>query len=845
MDTKRTIEDNSLLQSATSDDATSSEHPGDSLVANGQRIQTDTSKMGTDDGHILSWGCGEFGQHGHGHMDNVSPDGSLLKHFYEQIAKMAGTREGLPRGGTVPRLKTFACGASHTIVVTASDQVYSWGNSNSGQLGCGDKETHLTPQRVRLPGEAKASPIKGLACGSRHSVLWLENGLCFSWGNNFYAQLAYDFRIENYKDNQVLPHLLRPIAHLKVTQVACGEKHSLFLYETSIVAACGCGNFGQLGSGNRAELVSPKVLELPEGVAFIACGANHSLAVTATGELYTWGFGRACGRRREDILQPARIMTRQSNVIAATGGSAHSVALTANGTVYTWGGGTEGQLGHGSKVLYLGEPRPLSHDALPRVSQIACGDSYSAAVTPNGTLYMWGKNSHVIPTSDKPKPYCQQPTPMKVSPGGQPVARVACGSWHAMAVVGTPEWQPLQEDSEEELDPNISIGMWGDGDFSDSMEVGEGKDMTPEDASNCGSAFQEQPGLSDQQTHPVQREATKLTLAEFYAPTPLPAISVPEDYSDEMDSELDTEKTDPKVDEVYQGEQAVLNSEGTMLELDSQAVDEAVEEEGIPAELDSVDKSLTTRFFVDISGTSVEQRTLKNEVLETERSNIVKGGVSTRSKQHQSQPQESTMVRSKTMPVVTRKPLKMASASTTAAFNWSDPPKSSPETEPTSSRFVIHKHVSVQLNRKGDGSSDRTRGRKPIAQVGLHGSGEGDALLSRSKERNVMPPPPNFNRAKTYYGRMSQKRPEAEPRLSQFLSSLPPAPSQTSSAPTKLQARKRLDKPTGPSDRSPNWVKPHLLLVSTSAEGRGQIPGKPVFSSAASWRTRSSEEDIL
>ena len=54
--------------------------------------------------------------------------------------------------------------------------------------------------------------------------------------------------------------------------------------------------------------------------------------------------------------------------------------FTANGTVYTWGGGTEGQLGHGSKVLYLSDPRPLSHDALPRASQIACGDSYSAAV---------------------------------------------------------------------------------------------------------------------------------------------------------------------------------------------------------------------------------------------------------------------------------------------------------------------------------------------------------------------------------------------------------------------------------------------------------------------------------
>ncbi len=55
---------------------------------------------------------------------------------------------------------------------------------------------------------------------------------------------------------------------------------------------------------------------------------------------------------------------------------------TANGTVYSWGGGTEGQLGHGEEVTYLCQPKPLPRSAfLGRVSLIACGDAYSAAVT--------------------------------------------------------------------------------------------------------------------------------------------------------------------------------------------------------------------------------------------------------------------------------------------------------------------------------------------------------------------------------------------------------------------------------------------------------------------------------
>ncbi len=72
------------------------------------------------------------------------------------------------------------------------------------RLGCGDKEIHSDPISVTLDQESTTtSGICGICCGSRHTVYWLDNGQCYSSGNNFYAQLGYDFRIKNYKDNQV------------------------------------------------------------------------------------------------------------------------------------------------------------------------------------------------------------------------------------------------------------------------------------------------------------------------------------------------------------------------------------------------------------------------------------------------------------------------------------------------------------------------------------------------------------------------------------------------------------------------------------------------------------------
>ncbi|XP_030832752.1 ultraviolet-B receptor UVR8 isoform X2 [Strongylocentrotus purpuratus] len=272
-----------------------------------------------DRGLLLSWGCGEFGQHGHGGSgENVSSEGALVDHG-----------DSLVRSH---RVKHISCGSSHTAVVTGQDEVLTWGNGNSGQLGCGDKATHTSPQRLRLGPHD--SQVAGVACGSRHTVVWLENGRAYSCGNNFYVQLGYDFRVKNYKENQVLPHFLRPIMHRKVVQVSCGKKFTLFLFESGQVAGCGANNFGQLGNGTRAEMVSPKPLDNPENVIRIAAGSCHSLAVTATGELYAWGMGRACGSRRDDLLTPQRKTTRRSNVVGVAGGSGHSLALTGELCIY-------------------------------------------------------------------------------------------------------------------------------------------------------------------------------------------------------------------------------------------------------------------------------------------------------------------------------------------------------------------------------------------------------------------------------------------------------------------------------------------------------------------------------
>lgn len=449
-------------------------------------------------GHLLCWGCGEFGQHGHGYKKEVP--------FLEGAVELfCGAPENY--------VKHVACGSSHTAVVTRSNELFLWGNGNSGQLGSNELTTKMEPQKVNLiSDESQNPPIAGVACGGRHTMVWLENGHVYSFGNNFHAQLGYDFREKNYKENQTKPTLLRTLTHMPVAQVACGDKHTIFRFQDGSVACVGNNAHGQVGSGDREETVVPKTLEIfTQPIKYVAAGSQHSLAVTESGELYAWGFGKACGNKRDDILEPVKFSTHRNNIVSVAGGSTHSMALSANGSVYTWGYGPDGQLGHGDNVKFLSTPRRVKdRHVITKCIQIACGEAFSAAITEKGLLYMWGKSSHTIfpdkPTSHK----IFLPYGVNKNFRGGRLVRVYCGSWHAVTIIGRPQLLLREEvESENSGDEVVSAECKDVADVDDDQSDEE---MHSEEEMIVPVFKREVTGL--------EREKTTVSIADFYAPTP-------------------------------------------------------------------------------------------------------------------------------------------------------------------------------------------------------------------------------------------------------------------------------------------------------------------------------------
>ncbi|XP_062005201.1 uncharacterized protein LOC133722332 [Rosa rugosa] len=172
---------------------------------------------------------------------------------------------------------------------------------------------------------------------------------------------------------------------------------------TTEVFSWGSGTNYQLGTGNaHIQKLPCKVDALHDSVIkFISAAKFHSVAVTARGEVYTWGFGRGgrLGHPDFDIHsgQAAVITPRQvtsglgsRRVKAVAAAKHHTVIATDVGEVFTWGSNREGQLGYTSVDT---QPTPRRVSSLrSKVVAVAAANKHTAVVSDTGEVFTWGGN---------------------------------------------------------------------------------------------------------------------------------------------------------------------------------------------------------------------------------------------------------------------------------------------------------------------------------------------------------------------------------------------------------------------------------------------------------------------
>lgn len=150
---------------------------------------------------------------------------------------------------------------------------------------------------------------------------------------------------------------------------------------------------------SSSHVISPKRIHTlaDELVYQVSANKHHSLVITDEGKVWSWGHGKdgRLGLSDESIhLLPKMIMTIKCKVISVSTGLNHSLALSDTGNIYSWGSNRQGQLGHKMCDDYeiVTEPRILSQLLKEVIKGISAGDFHSVCYSQSGDIYSWGSN---------------------------------------------------------------------------------------------------------------------------------------------------------------------------------------------------------------------------------------------------------------------------------------------------------------------------------------------------------------------------------------------------------------------------------------------------------------------
>jgi alpha-tubulin suppressor-like RCC1 family protein len=218
----------------------------------------------------------------------------------------------------------------HVIARTIDGKVYCWGHNKYGILGNGENDSKY--YRPQLNEYLINKKIIDICCGAYHSLVLTNSGEVYAWGWNNRGQIGNGRSGGN--ECQLIPIKLNGFNDEKVIQISCGSSHSMALTESGRVFSWGYNGFGQLGHNNTKNVNKSTIILLSNEIQKISCGLTHSLLLSRNGDIYWFGYN-GC----ETQKTPIKLTINENKFIDI---ESHynqniSIALSVNGIYYVWG----------------------------------------------------------------------------------------------------------------------------------------------------------------------------------------------------------------------------------------------------------------------------------------------------------------------------------------------------------------------------------------------------------------------------------------------------------------------------------------------------------------------------
>eukprot|EP00736_Rhodelphis_marinus_P004719 Rmarinus@m.8043 len=274
-------------------------------------------------------------------------------------------------------------------------EVWSWGSGRFGCTGSYDGQPDENPTRLALPFELMS--VQKLVCGSYHNAIMTNEGELCVWGRGDHGQLANGSETSTCAPAYIEMTRVRDGdagggKRIGAKDVICSDNATIFVDDAGRV---------RLWGGYMRRSVDPAPVPIPEGIRVtkVTCGRNHTLALTAAGDLFSWGSGSngQLGHGGQELARvPSRIefFARHGvNLVDMAAGDDFSIAIAEGGGAFGFGDGTDGQLGTGNTMSRL-VPMPILRPGGVRFSKVVCGSKHTLVVAEDGLLWGWGDNHY-------------------------------------------------------------------------------------------------------------------------------------------------------------------------------------------------------------------------------------------------------------------------------------------------------------------------------------------------------------------------------------------------------------------------------------------------------------------
>lgn len=347
------------------------------------------------DGTLWAWGDNASGALGDGSTQNRS------------------TPDLVPGIGPVAAVDG---GDTHTLALMADGTVWAWGGNGSGQLGDGTDLDRSTPERIFGSGTSAVGfeGVVAIGVGGEFSVALRSDGSVWTWGNSDHGQLGRSVTAATSTQGlteptgSVLPpedlmppiggdprYLPHPVEGLDETRsIAVGWAHVVALMTDGTLRAWGFNNYGGLGDGTRVDQPVPVAVPGLSSVVAVAAGHGHTVALKADGTVWTWGYnqsGQLGDGTTEDRSTPVQV-PQLSEIAAIAAGYDYTLALKSDGTLWAWGANSNGQLGTGSEDGTNPTTTPTQVAEFTTVASMATA-GHALAIGGDGHVWTWGPDS--------------------------------------------------------------------------------------------------------------------------------------------------------------------------------------------------------------------------------------------------------------------------------------------------------------------------------------------------------------------------------------------------------------------------------------------------------------------